>query len=170
MAPGPSSFKSSARGKSSTKTGLINSEVARALKERLQVTSGDDTFRVLGEGSMEKTVLSWRTGLAFLASSMICVRLSLSITVLAGDDRSKGRCCDGGCGSCCDLSLRRLRARSPSEGGSSCAHAGMTARVRTRPSALGPMARQLGNARRMKVIGERSLLAPWMLNVCTSKV
>jgi hypothetical protein len=35
----------------------ISSELARALKERLQVTSGDDTLSVLlPEGSMEKTV------------------------------------------------------------------------------------------------------------------
>src|SRR5260221_10079352 len=82
----------------------------------LKVSSPDDTLRVLLEGSMEKTVLSGLTGRAFLASSVTWARLSLSITGRAGSD-----CC---CGDCCNLSLRRLRARSPSEGASSCAEAG----------------------------------------------
>ena len=62
MEPGPSILSSSVSGKSSIRTGLISSELARALKERLQVTSGDDTLTVLPEGSMEKTVLSCFTG------------------------------------------------------------------------------------------------------------
>jgi hypothetical protein len=37
---------------------LISKALARALKDKLQVTSGDDTFRVLLTGSMENTVLS----------------------------------------------------------------------------------------------------------------
>ena len=59
-------------------------ELAQALKERLQVTSGDDILRVLPDGSIEKTVLSDLTGLAFLASSVTWARLSLSISGRAG--------------------------------------------------------------------------------------
>src|ERR1019366_764189 len=97
------------------RTGLISSTLARALNERLQVTSGDDTLRVLPDGSIEKTVLSDLTGLAFLASCMTCARLSLSITVRAGSGDA--------CGCCCALFLRWSRAKSPSEGASSCADA-----------------------------------------------
>src|SRR5258708_33967589 len=99
MEPGPSSLSSSVSGKSSMRTGLISSELARALKERLQVTSGDDTLRVLLEGSMEKTVLSGLTGRAFLASSVTWARLSLSVNGRAG-----AGCC---CGDLCNLALGR---------------------------------------------------------------
>src|SRR5271157_102875 len=146
MEPGPSSLSSSVSGKSSIRTGLISSELARALKERLQVTSGDDTLRVLPEGSMENTVLSCLTGLVFLASSMTWARLSLSITV-----RSGSVCCGGGC---CNLFLRRSRARSPSEGASSCAEAahGQSNTKSSTPSATN---RRLGNLHRMISVAEK---------------
>src|ERR1700687_846753 len=147
MEPGPSSLSNSVSGKSSIRTGLIRSELARALKERLQVTSGDDSLRVLPEGSIENTVLSCLTGLAFLASSMTWVRLSLSITVRAGSG-----CC-GGC--CCALFLRRLRARSPSEGlASSCAEAA-NGTSSTTSTTTGATNRKLGNLNRMISVAER---------------
>jgi len=70
MEPGPSNLSSSPSGKSSTRIGRTNKALARALKERLHVISGDDTLIALLAGSMEKTVLSDWTGLAFLASSV----------------------------------------------------------------------------------------------------
>ncbi len=144
-------------GKSSMRTGLISSELARALKERLQVTSGDDTLRVLLEGSMEKTVLSGLTGRAFLASSVTWARLSLSITGRAGSD-----CC---CGDCCNLSLRRLRARSPSEGASSCAEAGNGQSTQSNTmsgapsSTMGAAERKLGNLYGMISVAQRRVRA-----------
>jgi hypothetical protein len=108
---GPSIFSSSASGKSSIRTGLISSELARALKERLQVTSGADTLSVLLAESMEITVLSCLTGLAFLASSMTWARLSLSMTVRAGRRVAGWVCCAAIC-SCADcVPGRRARER-----------------------------------------------------------
>src|SRR5450755_104316 len=110
MKPGPSSLSSSASGRSSTSTGLISSEVARESKERLQVTSGDDTFTVFPDGSMENTVFSAFTGRPFRASSITWAMLSLSMT---------GRELVGwACGACCNFFCRKVRARSPSEGAS----------------------------------------------------
>src|SRR5271157_539818 len=105
-------------------TGRINTELARALKERLQVTSGDDNLRVLPDGSMENTVLSCLTGRALLASSITWARLSLSITGSGSGETGTGRGESGwDCDCCCNLPLRSLRATSPREGESSCADA-----------------------------------------------
>src|SRR5208282_3785501 len=140
MEPGPSSLRSSVSGKSSIRMGLMSSELARALKERLQVTSGDDTLTVLPEGSIENTVLSCFTGLAFMASSMTWVILSLSMTLSAAGSE--------GCSGCCsDLFLRRLRARSPSEGASSCATAASGSVAKS--MSTGAMNRKIGTLRRM---------------------
>src|ERR1019366_114900 len=150
MEPGPSSLSNSESGKSSIRTGLISSELARALKERLQVTSGDDILRLLPEGAMENTVLSCLTGLAFFASSVTWARLSLSIT-----GRAAAGCC-GGC--CCALFLRRLRARSPSEGASSCAEAA-DGTSSTTSSMTGATNRKLGSLDRMISVAQRRVRA-----------
>src|ERR1700674_5376829 len=157
MEPGPSSLSSSVSGKSSIRIGLISSELARALKERLQVTSGDETLRVLPDGSMEKTVLSCLAGLAFLASSMTWTRLSLSIIGWAGFV-----CCCG----CCSLFLRTSRARSPSEGASSCAEAvdgqrNTQSGTQTETTMSAPSAtnRKLGNLDAMISVAERRVRA-----------
>src|ERR1019366_7428580 len=152
--PGPSSLSNSVIGKSSIRTGLISSELARALNDKLQVTSGDDIFSALLEGSMENTVLSCLTGLAFLASSMTWARLSLSMTV---------RTASGGClGCCCDLFLRRLRARSPSEGASSCADAAngnSAANSGIKTSTQSVTRRKLGSLDRMISVAEGRIRA-----------
>src|SRR5208282_4316932 len=150
MEPGPSSLSSSVSGRSSIRIGLISSELARALKERLQVTSGDDTFTVLLAGSMENTVLSWRTGRAFLASSITWARLSLSIIVAGAVEAESG--CDLDC--CCDLFLRRLRARSPGEGASSCAEAALGTE-----NTMSAINQRVGNIDRMISVADERLRA-----------
>src|SRR5277367_7105995 len=127
----------------------MSSEAARALKDKLQVTSGDDTLTVLLALSMENTVLSSFTGLAFFASSITWARLSLSITVWVTP----------GCACCGALFLRRLRAKSPSEGLSSCsdcadADEGTSTYSATRSAAGSVTKDELGNLDRMILVPE----------------
>src|SRR5437870_4733778 len=97
MIAGPSSLVSSPSGTSCATNGSESSEVAWALKERLQVTSGEDTWKLFPVPLKENSrrPLSFRLS----TSSITWERLSLSITVCAG----------------AALLLRRDRARSPSD-------------------------------------------------------
>src|SRR5208283_4436134 len=163
MEPGPSILSSSVSGKSSIRMGLRSSELARALKERLQVTSGDDTLTVLPVGSIENTVLSDLTGRAFFASSMTWVRLSLSITEPAAGSE--------GCWGCCsNLFLRRLRAKSPSEGASSWAAIEGHSVAKRKSRATGTIDRKLENLNRMISVAECALKFVWALSGSTKKV
>ena len=80
---GPSSLASSLRGNSSSITGSLSNALVFELKERLQVTSGDETCKFFPAGSSENTSEPPDTCL-LSASSITFERLSLSMIVSAG--------------------------------------------------------------------------------------
>src|SRR5580704_4102830 len=77
---GPSSLASSLRGNSSSKSGSESSEEVLALKDRLQVTSGEETLKLLPPGSSENT-MKVPAARRPSASSITLEKLSLSTTV-----------------------------------------------------------------------------------------
>src|ERR1035438_8828208 len=131
--------------------GRTSSELARALNDILQVTSGDDTLRVLPDESRENTVLPCTIALVRLVSSITSGKLSLSITVRAGSTAF--------CDCCCNLSLRRVRARSPNEGPSSCALSGKARALSTSNTIPGILSCVIPDARSVGV--EAGLRPAW---------
>lgn len=90
---GPSSLASSARGRSSSSSGSPNGDVV-LVNERLQVTSGEETRKLLSGEASDKTGAPEARRVS--ASSTAFDRLSLSMTASAGVGF-----------------LRKLRATSP---------------------------------------------------------
>src|ERR1700722_1061303 len=82
MVAGPSSLASSLRGNSSTSES-DSREVVFAVKDKLQVTSGEETRKLFGPGSRAKTG-DEPAARRLAASSTTLDKLSLSITESGG--------------------------------------------------------------------------------------